>query len=35
MRKTKLKKARITIENTKITVAILPRALGDTVTVSV
>lgn len=34
MKKTKLKKARITTENTKRTVAILPRALGDVVTVS-
>ena len=34
MRKTKLKKSRITTEKTKRTVAILPRALGDAVTVS-
>ena len=34
MRKTKLKKARITTEKTKRTVAILPSALGNVVTVS-
>ena len=34
MRKTKLKDSRITQETTKRTVAILPSALGDVVTVS-
>lgn len=34
MKKTKLKKSRITTEKTKRTVAILPRALGNVVTVS-
>ena len=34
MRKTKIKKAQIKTEKTKRTVAILPRALGDVVTVS-
>lgn len=34
MRKTKLKQPRITTEKTKRTVAILPSALGDVVTVS-
>ena len=35
MRKTKLNKPRITTQKTKRTVAILPRALGSVVTVSV